>query len=79
MIKHQDGKFMVSRNKIIFTIIVASMVCFPIMSLGRNCNDYKNTTDKLKAKILFDNKLHLTGVSEYILYGNKSIKASSIM
>ena len=28
------------------------------MSLGQSCYDYKNTTDKLQAKITFDNKLH---------------------
>ncbi len=34
------------------------MLFFPVMSLGQNCYDYKNTTDNLKAKVEFDNKLH---------------------
>jgi len=49
---------MINRDKMIFTIVAILMLCFPIMSLGQNCYDYKNTIDKLKVKIAFNNKLY---------------------
>ncbi len=49
---------MIYRAKIIFIIIGILIFGFPIISVGQNCYDYKNTTDEIKAKITFDTKLH---------------------
>lgn len=50
--------YMINQDKMIFTIIAILILCSPVISLGQNCYDYKNTTDEVKAKITFDNKLH---------------------
>jgi len=49
---------MIRRDKMIFTVTATFILCFSVTSLGQNCFDYKNTTDKLEAKVIFDNKLH---------------------
>lgn len=50
---------MINRDNIIFTAVIAILViCYPLISFGQNCCDYRNTIDKLKSKITFDDKLH---------------------
>jgi hypothetical protein len=43
--------------KTFFTIVSIALLCSPSASVGQNCYDYNNTTDKLKAHVAIDSTL----------------------
>ena len=43
--------------KTFFTIVSLTILCLPGTAFGQDCYDYNNTTDKLKARVSYDNKI----------------------